>query len=312
MSIRKILPILTSCLILVVIYYRLDLSELENIFLSAHVGWLLLVLALTALLPLLSALRLKLLMPTDVTLGMVNSLKLVLAANALNTALPAKMGDFIKAYFMRQKGYLSGPAATAVVIFEKAAELISLLSLCSIGFIFYPEIDLRLSLIGLSIGTFVVLFTACVYSRVFLQVLAALFRPLTPRRYRSIAEKLYETWCSMQEHYVQHPMQIARVLGVSLATSFLQLSQVWVFIWCLHAYVPYTVNLALTSLAVLVGFLPVTFAGIGARDAALIAFYGKMAGPSTAAALGILLTVRMVLLGLAGVPFVAHYVRSKP
>ena len=58
-----------------------------------------------------------------------------------------------------------------------------------------------------------------------------------------------------------------------------------IFIWFLHlfadldvhsctkAFAPFVPNLALSPLAILAGLLPLTLAGVGTRDAALIFFY---------------------------------------
>jgi uncharacterized membrane protein YbhN (UPF0104 family) len=56
--------------------------------------------------------------------------------------------------------------------------------------------------------------------------------------------------------------------------------------------------------------LPLTLAGIGTRDAALILFYRPYLNAPTAAALGILCTMRYVLPALGGLPFLSSYLPS--
>jgi hypothetical protein len=53
--------------------------------------------------------------------------------------------------------------------------------------------------------------------------------------------------------------------------------------------------------------LPLTFAGVGTRDAALIIFYQPYLNPPVAAALGLLCTVRYILPALAGLPLLGRY-----
>lgn len=56
-------------------------------------------------------------------------------------------------------------------------------------------------------------------------------------------------------------------------------------------------------MALFVGLLPVTFAGIGTRDAALVYFLAAAAGEGPALALGVLGTLRYVVPALCGLPF---------
>ncbi len=66
-------------------------------------------------------------------------------------------------------------------------------------------------------------------------------------------------------------------------------------------------NLALSPLAILAGLLPLTFAGVGTRDAALIVFYQPYFNAPTAAALGLLCTSRYIIPAIAGLPFLGQY-----
>ena len=56
--------------------------------------------------------------------------------------------------------------------------------------------------------------------------------------------------------------------------------------------------------------MPLTFAGVGTRDAALIAFYKPYLNAPTAAALGLLCTSRYLLPALGGLPFLGKYLTT--
>ena len=56
--------------------------------------------------------------------------------------------------------------------------------------------------------------------------------------------------------------------------------------------------------------MPLTFAGVGTRDAALIAFYAPYFNAATAAALGVLCTSRYLLPALGGLPFLNQYLST--
>ena len=69
-------------------------------------------------------------------------------------------------------------------------------------------------------------------------------------------------------------------------------------------------TLVLAPLALLVGMLPLTFAGIGTRDAALIYFYAPFFPAVIGAALGLLCTLRTLVPALAGLPFLSRYLAA--
>jgi hypothetical protein len=52
---------------------------------------------------------------------------------------------------------------------------------------------------------------------------------------------------------------------------------------------------------------PLTFAGVGTRDAALVLFYAPYFASPTAAALGLLCTARYILPAIGGLPFAGGY-----
>ncbi|MEJ2040882.1 MAG: hypothetical protein P8X55_18420, partial [Desulfosarcinaceae bacterium] len=70
-------------------------------------------------------------------------------------------------------------------------------------------------------------------------------------------------------------------------------------------------HLALTPLAIFAGLLPLTYAGVGTRDAALIYFLRDYLSPGAGAALGILCTMRYIVPALAGLPFLNRYMVEK-
>ncbi|HLE25359.1 MAG TPA: hypothetical protein VI935_06875, partial [Thermodesulfobacteriota bacterium] len=77
----------------------------------------------------------------------------------------------------------------------------------------------------------------------------------------------------------------------------------------LKAWTPFLANLALAPLAILAGLLPLTLAGIGTRDAALIALYQPFFNAPTGAALGLLCTSRYLLPAICGLPLLRKYIQ---
>jgi uncharacterized protein (TIRG00374 family) len=111
----------------------------------------------------------------------------------------------------------------------------------------------------------------------------------------------------MHAYFWESKARLAKVTITSVFIWFLHLLQIWMFILALKAWAPFLANLALSPLAILAGLLPLTFAGVGTRDAALVLFYQPYFDAPTAAALGLLCTARYVLPATGGLPFVGQY-----
>jgi len=97
------------------------------------------------------------------------------------------------------------------------------------------------------------------------------------------------------------------VAVTSVGIWLLHLLQIWMFVLALHGQAPFLANLALAPLAILAGLMPLTMAGIGPRDAALIYFYKPYLSGAAGAALGVLCTLRYVLPAIAGATVVNQY-----
>ncbi len=304
---KKLLSLAVSLGLLALIYFKIDLQALGNTFRQSSPFWMLVSSSMVVPLTSLTAWRLQQLAPRQAGLGLGEATRLTLAASVLNMVLPSKMGDIAKAYFIKQRGRLDGSLALSLVVFEKACDLLSLLVWCAFGLLFYPAKDwlfwsmTAAILIGLSVGL------ALLASRAVARRGFTLGRALLPKKLRPKLEQLQHAWLEMHAYFWQDLAHLRAIAIVSLLIWFLHLVQIWLFIIALRAWVPLVANLALAPLAILAGLLPLTFAGVGTRDGALIFFYQPYFDAATGAALGLLCTSRYLLPALGGLPFFNQY-----
>jgi hypothetical protein len=243
-------------------------------------------------------------------LGFGEANRLILVASVLNMVLPSKMGDIAKAYFMRARGHLSGSLSLSLVIFEKACDMLSLLLWCAFGLLRYPQKDWLFWVMTVSVLGGLLSGGLLLSSRLFACGFFAAGQALAPTRLRGKLATLQTSWHDMHDYFWHDPRQWWKITVTSVFLWFLHLLQIWLFILALNAWAPFVANLALSPLAILAGLLPLTFAGIGTRDAALIVFYQPFFGPPTAAALGVLCTLRYLIPALAGLPFLRQYLTT--
>jgi uncharacterized protein (TIRG00374 family) len=246
-------------------------------------------------------------MPRAGQLSFGEANKLILVASVLNLILPSKMGDIAKAWFMKDRGHLEGSLALSLVVFEKACDMLSLLLWCVFGLFLYPAKDalfwtMTAGVFGmLTLG--VLLLGSVSFARFFFDTAARFL----PAKNGGKFAKLGASWSEMHAYFWESKARLAKVTLTSIFIWFLHLLQIWMFILALRAWAPFLANLALSPLAILAGLLPLTFAGVGTRDAALVLFYKPYFDAPTAAALGILCTARYLLPAIGGLPFLGQY-----
>jgi uncharacterized protein (TIRG00374 family) len=307
---KRLISIAVSLIILAAIYTKIDFPGLIQVFKNCNGWWMAISLGMVVPLTLFTAWRLQQLMPTGSQLGFGEANRLILAASVLNMVLPSKMGDIAKAYFMKQRGHLDGTLSLSLVIFEKACDLLSLLLWCVFGLLLYPHKDALFwamtgcVVLGLVTGVFLL------GSRKFSHLFFLVAKKVAPKKLRSKLEKLQMSWWEMHDYFWRDKNQLLKITGTSIFIWFLHLLQIWFFILALKAWTPFLANLALSPLAILAGLLPLTFAGVGTRDAALIVFYKPYFDAPTAAALGLLCTSRYLLPAIGGLPFLGQYLAT--
>lgn len=304
---KRLVSLLVSLAILFALYRHIGSGSLLEALVRTDAFWI--GAALTMLIPLtvITAWRFFLLAPPEAGLGFAESGRLILVASSMNLVLPSKMGDIAKAYFMTRQHNMAVGLSLSLVLFEKGADMLSLLVWCMFGLLLYPNKDIVFWLFTLAIaGAFVfglLLFCSDRFCRLFIG-LAMTALP------EGIAAKLKQLSVSLHQVRIylwSDKRRLAEMIGISVGLWFLHLIQIWLFALALGGNVPMLSNLALAPLAILAGLVPLTFAGVGTRDAALILLYSPYLDAAGGAMLGLLCTLRYLLPGLLGLPFLHRY-----
>ncbi len=307
---KRLISIVVSLLILGIIYWKIDFRRLGMAFQHSDGIWMAVSLGMVIPITLITAWRLQQLMPQEpgqrspLSWGEAN--RLILVASTLNMVLPSKMGDIAKAYFMQDRGHLSGSLALSLVIFEKACDMLSLLLWCAFGLLLYPQKDWLFWLLTAIVSAGLVGGGALLASPKVAGLGFGLGETIAPQKLKLKLAKLHSAWQELHKYFWNDRRQLLTVTATSIAIWFLHLLQIWFFILALKVWTPFLTNLALSPLAILAGLLPLTFAGVGTRDAALILFYQPYFSQATAAALGVLCTSRYLLPAIGGLPFLSQ------
>jgi hypothetical protein len=222
---------------------------------------------------LLSARRWRMLANSVAPVNYADALRHTAIAAAWNLIVPSKLGDLSKATLIPD---LSAPQRAAVgglVVVEKLADVAALGALILLGFageqLLSSAAFLGFAVASGSQGSFV----------------------------RRLANKLAAARLS--------PGMLARLALMSLALWCLHLWQIELFMRSAGVIAPWQVVAARLPVAIFAGLLPVSFCGIGTRDAALVWLFADIAPASAMAAVGLLTALRYLAPGAVGIAVLA-------
>jgi hypothetical protein len=302
---KRIVALLLSVVIMAVIFSRIDLGEFRrslaqmNLFLFA-VGILFFIPQVA-----ISAYRWQVMVRKKVRIGLGESAALVLASNALNILLPSRAGDLSKAYFLgRGGGPMSIKRGMNVVLFEKYIDLASLGIVILTGIVLSPTWD-RANLAGLTFSlSLCAIFPVLYFAKLDRWVSAPLFEK--NRLLAKVKHFLLDTHDYLTELKGDR-RELAFIVGLSVFLWFVHLLQFVVFFRAFHSTVSVFHIFRLVPLAILVGLIPVTIAGVGTRDSAMIYFFSPYESIPLIAGVGVCASLRYFVPGILGLPFLNRY-----
>jgi uncharacterized protein (TIRG00374 family) len=308
-----LLSLLVSGGLIYLLYRTLNLRQVGEALLTADRLWLVISIAMILPITALRAIRFFWVAPAGALPGLGEAFRLTLVSAALNVFVPAKAGDLIKSYFVAKRGHTTTGVAIAIIVYERLCDMFGLIFWCLLGwFVGRPEVTSLPTAFWLLLGGLGALCGVLILS----ETAAGLWRALRMRtipeggaRARKLRKvrQLAVGWPDLLEVLRSRRQWI---VPFSLLLWFAHLFQIWLFTITLSLHVPFTVCASLSAIALMAGQLPLTVAGLGTRDVALVVLLAAYVAPESAAAMGVLISTRNFLPPLIGLPFMRPYLAS--
>jgi len=293
-NLKKLAILSASTLIIFAVIFRtsIQFDELASILTESNVIYILLAL-LTGFISIgLTAGRWRfLLMGAGYNIPFLKVLYIIMATWPL-AMIPGRLGDFARAYPLRNN--VPVPISLGTIIFEKIIDVVSLLIISSIGFLYIGMPYFSLLDIFLIASIILFLFIARKMPRYF------------PKKINAI-NKAFIVLDMINNHR-------AYFLGAflsSIVNWFMSVSMVFFLFLAFGAPVSIAVISAYLPLSIFVGLLPISIAGMGTRDSALIAFLLPFAPAVKILAVGLGYSfISYILFALLGIPFMLREIRN--
>ncbi|OGV65084.1 MAG: hypothetical protein A3K19_20385 [Lentisphaerae bacterium RIFOXYB12_FULL_65_16] len=276
---------------------RMDMERARLVLSHARWPWLLAALVITCLIPPCSTLRWMgvLRAQENLNFGFASALRAVLMANVLNTFLPSKAGDGVKAFYLRKHGGLSRGLGTVIV--ERAVDLAVLGVLAVTGYFISGAVW------GLIGGSLLLAGVTVIFAGALLLPVDRL--PLPAKH----LEKL-RAMTNAFARWVRDPRAIIQtILGAALTWVFAGLT-VCFLASALDTGLAWGYAYGVFPLAILAGLIPVAMSGVGTRDSAFVLLLSTKIPVEEATLIGLGYTVfGYWLLSLISLPAVAWEIR---
>jgi hypothetical protein len=244
------------------------------------------------------------------------SIALILASNTMNLVLPSKLGDLSKGVFLKHTGTLDLKRAMNVVVFEKMLDVatLALIMLAGVAALFARGGAMPLQLGAAAFagvaGAAAVAAVAVLY---FVppdalpglrQLIAFLGSRPKLRKFEELFRASHETISLLQSRGARRGM----ICALSALIWGFHLAQIYLFFLSMNAApLPFFQFATLVPLAIIIGLLPLTVAGFGTRDGALIAFFPQFPA-SMMLGVALYVNLRYILPAIAGIPYLNRYV----
>lgn len=277
-----------TVIIFTVLVMMVDVNNAVRVFAKANI-WLLIYAGLISLLfPVLCAIRWQILCSLlNTPLTFYESFQMIMAAWPLGALTPAKSGDLIKVVFLQDR--LPYSTTTGIVFAERIIDVL-VLGLFALLFGIWLKIYAAV-ITGIVILSGVIVFFFIVFSG---------FDKLIPNAFREKAKNIGLA----SRILFSHPTAMCWIILVTALNWFLSCYQTWICYAALNTAVPLFYIIGALPVTIFAGLLPITPAGMGTRDSAVMVLFHEFAPAEINLSIGIIYSIYGYwLLSILGIPF---------
>jgi uncharacterized protein (TIRG00374 family) len=229
------------------------------------------------------------------------AMTLFLIGQFAGAATPGQSGDFVRAWYLREHGSALSTALFSI-LFDRLLDFLLLALISLVGLVAFLDVfppALRPTILVSCVG-----FAAAV-----IVVVPALMARRSRRRLLDLARRLtpvalhqrIERWHALLDTLEVHPAAVLALLAATIAATIVVMVRIWLLFRALDVIVPATLLVASAALISILQTLPVSVAGVGVRDAVLVAVLARYGYPAERAlalsALFLVLVIEQMLVG---------------
>ncbi|MFH1587664.1 MAG: lysylphosphatidylglycerol synthase transmembrane domain-containing protein [Candidatus Diapherotrites archaeon] len=298
---------LIGIILFLAIVWTIGIDKILATILGVDLFYFAIALVFVLLLLAIKAMKWKILLEAfDVNISFIDIAKLWLIGFFLGFLSPGKVGDFYRARYLKQDTGLSTGKSFASVMVERILDIFFLFIAGFVGLIIFSfSFQLQESMLFLVVAFFLA-FVAVVYLLTRRKLLSTLARPFfnrfVPEEYKDRLKGSYNEFFEGLKVYKGKKSILVKAVILLLISWVLNFVQVYFIALAFGINVSFEFLSLILPILFLVEILPISFSGLGTRDAAAIFFLGFKLVPAELAvsfSLGIVIVnLFSALLGL--------------
>lgn len=209
--------------------------------------------------------------------------------------IPGRLGDLARSYPLRNKIPISQSIGT--IVLEKIIDVCVLMVFSGIGLFLLGYTALAILMFFLVIGVIPLL-----------EILNIIIKKLPLGN--GLINKLQET-LSVLNKVKERKIILSMAILTSGANWTLSMLQAYWLFKAVGAIVPFSAIYAFHPLSIFTGLIPITIAGVGTRDSAIIYFFSNFAASEQSLAVGILYGIQSYwITALLGIPLLYYFFKD--
>lgn len=305
----KVLPVL-GIAIFAWIISRLDLNEVVDV--AAKTRWYLVLVSLAIGLVAVYVKAFKWKKIVDYSGMHYSSYKSFIAwlvGFAVGMITPGRIGDFYRVVYVKNEKRNSKSSwgmCFATVFLDRILDIIIMLFFAGIG-LFYLLYQYEIPFgRQLEIAIVILFVLGIIFLFVFRQelvsrVIRPLFYKFVPEKYHVNMKLNYSAFFSLFHSLMKQPFRISMLFVIGLLGWFIAIFQAYVLALAMNLDVSYIFILSIVPILNIVELLPISFSGIGTREATMIFFMGLISiSKEAAVAFSLLILITVYILAIPG------------
>ena len=296
-SARKVLiPASVSILIILIIFKTLvDIGDFSRVI--QNIGWFYFSLAFATIIPsfLLSIVRWHAVVRAagfDVSFWKIFK---IIGSSLSLSVVPGRLGDLARSYPLRNKIPISQSIGT--IVLEKIIDTSVLIIFSGVGLFIMGHTALAVLMLFLILGVIPIL-----------NILNSANKkiPFGNGHFNKLRDALF-----VLNEVKKRKLTLSVAILASSGNWFISMIQVYWLFKAVGSAVPLSAIFAFQPLSIFMGLIPVTIAGIGTRDSAILYLFRNFAAPEQSLAVGILYGVQSYwITALLGVPLLYFFFKQ--
>ena len=281
---KRLLPFLGVLLLAFILFYLIDLKTLLQTLKQVNYLYLIPVFLLTFLLLGLKSLRWQILMrKQNIKYSLIESFAIYSVAIFFSLVTPGKIGELAKVLYLRQDGHSVARSLVSIIL-DRLFDFFFLVFMALLGFIIFIQFFSQ-EIIYLLASLFIVLLTTYLLakSKIYLKLL----KFIVPYRFHSQFFENLQVFLSDLKKY-KLP-DYFKSTALTLLAWLVYICQIYCLSLSLNLNLNFLYLIPMISVANATDLLPISFNGLGTREAVFIFFFSLIGlSAEKATALGIL------------------------